>query len=97
MKFILPFVQLNDCQHGFIKTITACVTSKKTISNFIFYESRVYGAFLDLRTVLNKINHAILKKKLLLLGVPNYCANLLYYMYNNQNVTCHFNNSIFLS
>lgn len=74
--------------------ITVCVIISKKYNKLlviICFINQEVVCFSDLKKGFDKVNHSILMKKLLLLGVTNYCVYLLYYMYDKQNVISQIN------
>ena len=87
----------NDRQHGFrskYSTVTACLSLKETVFNYINSNTSVYACFIDVRKAFDSVDHKILIEKLIDIKVPKYYVNLIKYWYCNQHVSVRFGNEI---
>ena len=89
--------KFNDRQHGFrakYSTVTAALSLKETVFNYINSNSSVYTCFLDISKAFDSVDHRILIEKLLDMKVPVYFVNLIRSWYCNQHVSVRFGNEM---
>lgn len=88
---------LNHRQFGFRRftsTSMATLILKETIRSYMFKNSKVYAAFIDLSKAFDKVNHKILVNKLCKSSLSPVIVNIIKEMYSKQKVYVKFQDNI---
>ena len=97
LKKVSGYFKSNDRQHGFrtkYSTVTACLSLKETVFNYIKSNTSVYACFIDISKAFDSVDHKILIEKLIDINIPIYFVGLIKYWYCNQRVSVRFGNEI---
>ena len=97
LRKISGYFKFNDRQHGFrakYSTVTASLSLKETVFNYINSNSYVYACFLDISKAFDSVDHKMLIEKLIDIKVPVHFVNLIRSWYCNQHVSVRFGDKI---